>query len=229
MELSDLCGGTRPAAIDKILITSGDGFDGYEIMEYRGMVWGLSVRARDFGSDFFMGCKNFTGGELDSYTSLADEARQVAIDRMIEHARRMRANAIINLQIDQSLGYGGIGQVDACGTAVVIQPIVNYVPTGALGNILFELTKGQVGSANAPNPKPTAEQPPQPKIPFALANMRVRVNQIFAKCPYCQAEEEVTVIHGNMLFDLDRSAGNGQQQKCANCGKAYTMPPLKVD
>ena len=53
-------------------MTGAEGFDGYEIMEYRGMVWGISVRAKDMGQDCAMGCKQMTGGELTSYSQLGD-------------------------------------------------------------------------------------------------------------------------------------------------------------
>ena len=57
--------GTRPQIADgRIILTGAEGFDGYEIMEYKGMVWGISVRAKDMGQDCAMGCKHMVGGEL---------------------------------------------------------------------------------------------------------------------------------------------------------------------
>jgi uncharacterized protein YbjQ (UPF0145 family) len=66
----------------RILVTAGDGFDGYEIMSYQGIYWGNSVRVKDLGEDCLMGCKNLTGGELDSSAELGDEVRQKALDLM---------------------------------------------------------------------------------------------------------------------------------------------------
>lgn len=142
MNKNELLAGTRPI-IDKgrVLLSGAEGFDGYEIMEYRGMVWGISVRAKDMGQDFFMGCKNITGGELSSYTALGDESRQRACDRMIEMAVRLNANAIINVEFDLSGAQQGASQVVVHGTAVRIAPIENYVPVGAVGNILYELNE----------------------------------------------------------------------------------------
>lgn len=134
--------GTRPEIRDSRVIMSGaEGFDGYEIMEYKGMVWGISMRAKDMGQDIAMGCKGLTGGELDSYTTLGDESRQRALDRMLEMAARQKANAIINVEFELSPGTAtkGAAQVVVHGTAVVIRPIVNYVPMGAAGNILVEI------------------------------------------------------------------------------------------
>ena len=94
----DLLSGTRPEVASRILMTVENHFQGYEIVDYKGMVWGISMRSKDMGQDFLMGCKQFTGGELSSYTELADEGRQRAIDRMLSMARRLKANAIINFK-----------------------------------------------------------------------------------------------------------------------------------
>ena len=61
-------------------VTGAEGFDGYEIVEYKGMCWGISMRSKDVGQDCAMGLKTFSGGELTSYTALGDEARQRAVD-----------------------------------------------------------------------------------------------------------------------------------------------------
>ncbi len=136
----DLLAGTRPA-IDggRVIMTGAEGFDGYEIMEYHGMVWGISVRAKDMGQDCAMGCKQMTGGELDSYTQLGDESRQRAIDRMIHMTARQKANGIINVEFELAGASQGASQVVVHGTAVIIKPIINYVPVGAAGNILCEI------------------------------------------------------------------------------------------
>jgi uncharacterized protein YbjQ (UPF0145 family) len=140
MKREDLCVGTRPA-IDggRIIMTGAEGFDGYEIMEYLGMVWGISVRAKDMGQDCGMACKQMTGGELSSYTQLGDESRQRAIDRMLEMAGRQGGNGIINVEFELTGASQGASQVVVHGTGVTIQPIINYVPTGAVGNILADM------------------------------------------------------------------------------------------
>ena len=140
MQREDLCVGTRPA-IDggRIILTGAEGFDGYEIMEYLGMVWGISVRAKDMGQDCAMGCKQMTGGELNSYSQLGDESRQQAIDRMVSMAGRQKANGVINVEFELTGASQGASQVVVHGTAVVIKPVINYVPTGAVGNILADI------------------------------------------------------------------------------------------
>ena len=140
VDRSKLVAGTRPQVTDgRILLTSADGFDGYEITRYMGMSWGISVRAKDVGQDCAMGCKQFTGGELSSYTQLADESRQAAIDRMLGMARSLHANAVINVRFELGGAATGGVEVVANGTAVYIEPIGDYVPEGAVGNILADI------------------------------------------------------------------------------------------
>lgn len=138
----NLLTGTRPeisGGSRKIIMTGADGFDGYEIMEYKGMVWGISVRAKDMGQDCMMGCKQVTGGELNSYSQLGDESRQRAIDKMLSMTAKLNANAVINVEFELTGVAQGASEVVVHGTAVKIMPIVNYVPSGAVGNILAEI------------------------------------------------------------------------------------------
>lgn len=135
-----LASGTRPRIDDgAVLLSRSDGFDGYEITQYHGMVWGISVRSKDVGQDIAMSCKSVVGGELQSYTAMGDETRQQAVDRMIAMAKRRHANGIIDIQFALE-GAAGQTQVTVYGCAVSIVPIEDYVPAGAVGNILAELT-----------------------------------------------------------------------------------------
>jgi len=132
--------GTRPEVKNgRVLLTSAVGFDGYEIMSYKGMVWGMSVRAKDMGQDCLTGCKTMTGGELTSMTKLSDESRQRAVDRMIKMAKDQGANAVINVNFVISGAAQGITEVSVQGTAVLLEAIPNYVPEGAIGNVLNDI------------------------------------------------------------------------------------------
>jgi uncharacterized protein YbjQ (UPF0145 family) len=137
----ELLGGQRPEVeANRILVTAGDGFDGYEILRYQGIVWGISVRAKDVGQDFLMGCKNLTGGELDSYADLGDEARQRAMNRLFQAARRQRANAVVNFRFEMTpVSPGGASVVVAHGTAVTIKSIPDYIPIGSAGALLRDI------------------------------------------------------------------------------------------
>jgi len=135
-----LVAGTRPELQSgQVLMTSSDSFDGYEITHYYGMVWGISVGAKDMGQDCAMGCKSITGGELNSYTALSDESRQKAIDRMVEMAARQGANAIICVDFELGGSQTGATLSVVHGTAVSMRPIKDYVPDGAIGNILADI------------------------------------------------------------------------------------------
>lgn len=138
LDRESLLTGTRPEISDgKIIMTGAASLDGYEIMEYKGMCWGISMRSKDMGQDCAMGLKQLSGGELSSYTQLGDEARQKAIQRLLSMARRMGANAVINISFE--LSSMGNTMTVANGTGVVIRPIKDYVPEGAVGNILAEI------------------------------------------------------------------------------------------
>jgi len=136
----DLVAGTRPE-IDggRVLLTGAEGFDGYEITSYLGMVWGITVRAKDMGQDCAMGCKQFTGGEMKAYSQLGNESRQQSVDRMITMAKRIGATGIINIEFELSGMSMGASEVVVHGTAVKIEAIKDYVPAGAVGNILLEI------------------------------------------------------------------------------------------
>lgn len=226
MKPSDLVAGTRPALDAKIIMTAADGFDGYEITEYLGMVWGISVRAKDMGQDCLMGCKQMTGGELESYGALGDESRQQSLDRMLQNARLLRANAIINVGFEVSGLAAGASQVVVHGTAVRIQPIRDYIPTGAVGNILWDIAQ-RMGGDTAARPAPAAGSAAAPEDPgppgYPLAALRLEGQRVVVVCPACQAAHDVTHAIGDMRYDKDPNVP-GQQMKCRSCGAVATLP-----
>lgn len=220
----DLLSGTRPELGSRILMTVENSFQGYEIVDYKGMVWGISMRSKDMGQDFLMGCKQFTGGELSSYTELADEGRQRAIDRMLTMAKRIKANAIINFKFEQNLNtYNSNTEVTAFGNAVVIRPIKNYVPTGGMGNILVEFydayVKKNLGESVVE--KESSEK-------SAVAHLLKKDDKVGVRCPFCNEfyaaeitpEKKIKVICSNDedLYEL------GQQVICKKCNKKFTVP-----
>lgn len=111
-----------PNHSDRVLTSSSEFIHGYTIVEHKGLVWGITVRAKDFVTDFLSGIKQFFGGELDGYTQLAIDAKQEAVDRMIASARRWGANAIIRVSFDSGGAGTGAAEITAYGTAVVIEP-----------------------------------------------------------------------------------------------------------
>ncbi|MEX0656918.1 MAG: heavy metal-binding domain-containing protein [Nitrosopumilaceae archaeon] len=89
-----------------------------EISESLGLVMGNTVRARYIGSDIWAGVKNLIGGEIKGYTTLMSQARQEAIDRMVEEAKKVGADAIVNVRFVTSEIVQGAAEMLAYGTAV---------------------------------------------------------------------------------------------------------------
>lgn len=227
----DLMSGTRPEVGNRIFITEKDYFEGYQVMEYKGMVWGISMRSKDFLQDSFMGLKQFIGGELTSYTQLSDESRQKALDRLKYSARNLGANAIINFRFEISNAQYGVGnsEVVAYGNAVVIEPIKNYVPMGSMGNIVAEFVDAYLKNNNGSESQNENSQENCnviiPKIP--VAQLFENDNCKYIVCPECGRKYRVIDKNGKLeiagLYDIDAEE-EGMQIHCLKCGTKFTVP-----
>jgi uncharacterized protein YbjQ (UPF0145 family) len=102
----------------KMIITNIESVPGKTVMEHFGLVSGSTIRAKHIGRDFMAGLKNLVGGELKGYTQLLQESRQQAMDRMVEEARLMGANAIVNVRFSTSSVAQGAAELYSYGTAV---------------------------------------------------------------------------------------------------------------
>lgn len=96
-----------------------DYIPGKEI-EALGMVKGTTVQSKNIGKDFMSGMKTLVGGEITSYTEMLNEARQIAIKRMVDEANALGADAVINIRFGSSSVMQGAAEVVAYGTAVRI-------------------------------------------------------------------------------------------------------------
>lgn len=101
-----------------MILSNTEYIKGKEISETLGLVRGSTVRARNFGRDFFAGIKNIIGGEISEYTKLLADSREQAISRMVEDARSMGADAIVNVRFTTSTVMQGSSEILAYGTAV---------------------------------------------------------------------------------------------------------------
>lgn len=101
-----------------MIITTTDFIPNREIVEILGVARGSTVRARNVGSDIFAGLKNLVGGEIDEYTKLQAHSREQAMQRMTEDAKRLNADAIINVRLATSMVMQGCAEILAYGTAV---------------------------------------------------------------------------------------------------------------
>lgn len=96
-----------------------DYIPGKEI-EALGLVKGTIVQSKNFGKDFMAGMKTLVGGEITSYTEMLNEARQIAIKRMVDEASALGADAVVNIRFASSSTMQSAAEVIAYGTAVKI-------------------------------------------------------------------------------------------------------------
>ncbi len=92
-----------------------------KIIRTLGLVRGNTIRARHLGRDIAAVFRNIVGGEITEYTKLMGESREQAIDRMIEQAQQMGANAVVAARLTTSMLMGGAAEIVAYGTAVVVE------------------------------------------------------------------------------------------------------------
>ena len=102
-----------------MLVSNIDYIPGKKI-EVLGLAVGSMVQSKHFGKDFMAGMKNLVGGELKAYSEMLDEARQTATQRMMNTAKSMGADAILNVRYTSSAVVQGAAEVTAYGTAVRI-------------------------------------------------------------------------------------------------------------
>ena len=86
--------------------------------EALGMVKGAVVQTKHFGKDFMAGMKTLVGGEIVAYTEMLNEARQIAVKRMVDEAEAMEADAIVGIRYSSAQMMQGAAEVVAYGTAV---------------------------------------------------------------------------------------------------------------
>ena len=91
------------------------------IIEILGIARGSTVRARNIGNDIFAGLKNIVGGEIEEYTELQAHSREQAMQRMINDASRMNADAIVNIRFTTAMVMKGAAEILAYGTAVKLK------------------------------------------------------------------------------------------------------------
>lgn len=107
--------------MNDIIVTNIESVPGRTITQHLGLVQGNTVRAKHVGRDIMAGLKNIVGGELRGYTELLTDAREEATNRMIEAARELGGNAVINVRFSTSSVSAGASELYVYGTAVIVQ------------------------------------------------------------------------------------------------------------
>ena len=103
-----------------MMLLSIDHIPGKEI-EALGMVKGAVVQTKHFGKDFMAGMKTLVGGEITAYTEMLNEARQIAVKRMVDEAEALGADAVIGVRYGSAQMMQGAAEVVAYGTAVTFR------------------------------------------------------------------------------------------------------------
>jgi uncharacterized protein YbjQ (UPF0145 family) len=101
---------------------------GHRTVETKGQVFGLVVRSRGFSGNLIAGLRSLGGGEIKEYTSLLEDTRRQALDRLVKNATLMGANAVLSMRVDSSEMATTMTEIVAYGTAVVVEPDANAQP-----------------------------------------------------------------------------------------------------
>ena len=103
-----------------IIVTTNE-IHGKTITKTLGLVRGNTIRARHVGRDISAALKNIVGGEITDYTKMMAESREQSLDRMVEEAESLGANAIIGVRFTTSMIMQSASEILAYGTAVVVE------------------------------------------------------------------------------------------------------------
>jgi len=109
--------------MNEVIVVTTPDLPGYEIVKVLGTIHGLTVRTRGLGGDIVAAVEGVFGGEVTAYTSECEKARRESLNRLIENARRIGANAVIGVDFETSDILQGKATVFAAyGTAVIAKP-----------------------------------------------------------------------------------------------------------
>jgi uncharacterized protein YbjQ (UPF0145 family) len=104
---------------------------GHRVVETKGMVFGLVVRSRGLGGNIMASLRSLGGGEIHEYTSMLEDTRRQALDRLVQNATLAGANAILSMRFDSSELANTMSEIVAYGTAVIVEPDASAKPVNA--------------------------------------------------------------------------------------------------
>ena len=104
-----------------MILSTTDEIAGKEIAEVLGLVRGNTIRCRHIGKDIMAGFKNIVGGEITDYTKMLAESREQSLDRMVENAKSLGADAIVGIRFTTSSVMQGAAELLVYGTAVKLK------------------------------------------------------------------------------------------------------------
>ena len=106
-----------------MIVSTVSDVPGFRILKNLGLVRGSSIRARHLGKDVLALARNIAGGEIPEYTKMLAEAREQAVDRMLEEAAALGADAVIGLRFQTSTVMSGAAEMLCYGTAVSLKSV----------------------------------------------------------------------------------------------------------
>ena len=104
-----------------MIVVTTENVTGYRTVRMLGQCFGVVVRSRGIGGNFMAGLRSIVGGEIKEYTALLEEARRHAVDRLVENASLMGANAVVMMRFDSAEIGQTMSEIVAYGTAVVVE------------------------------------------------------------------------------------------------------------
>ncbi len=106
-----------------MIVVTTENLVGFTVKEVKGQVFGVVVRSRGLGGNILASLRSLVGGEILEYTALLEDSRKQALDRMVENAARMGANAVVMMRFDGSEIGQSMTEIVAYGTAVVVEKV----------------------------------------------------------------------------------------------------------
>jgi uncharacterized protein YbjQ (UPF0145 family) len=103
-----------------VLVTTAETIPGYTIVEVLGIVVGITVRSRGLGGNLMAALRSLVGGEIKEFVEMAEQARMQALIRMIDRAKELGANAVVNIRFDSNELNQSMDEIIAYGTAVKV-------------------------------------------------------------------------------------------------------------
>jgi uncharacterized protein YbjQ (UPF0145 family) len=108
-----------------MIVTTTENIPGTRVVRTIGQVFGLTVRSRSLGGNIAAGLKSIVGGEIGSYVKLNEDARRQAIDRMVQNAAAMGANAVTMMRFDSTEMARSMSEIVAYGTARIVETVTD--------------------------------------------------------------------------------------------------------
>ena len=106
-----------------MIVVTNDSIAGKRVVRTLGMVRGNTIRARHIGRDLLAVLRGIVGGEISEYTKLLAESREQALDRMVDEARSLGANAVLSTRFSTSMVMTTAAELLAFGTAVIVEDV----------------------------------------------------------------------------------------------------------